>query len=331
MSKIEAIPAVERMKERTFELTNRSKSKWVKKGQENMPNPKTLNSPKNIFLPMSSRVWDEASKRWTPTQYIIGANTMYVDDRTVVGEEGKIEVVKGLRSQGYNLKEEEARSKRLNIKFDKGVLFLDRYGADSVLEEFVVTHENNEERPSKKVDPNKFRLFNFAPLRKEEKSKKRLVNIPLEVEAVNMVSKLQTKTPAGGYTYDTHMLNVLLNIFDEGVGLKDEDAAQKMEILWTMAKRDGAAFMQIVNKSFENYRMSVGKAIKFNILELNAKEAKLVIGTKKRAIVEFAGEKDNERTDKLVMHFLGSPSGINDYKEMYGQIEVDMIMANKKS
>lgn len=192
-------------------------------------------------------------------------------------------------------------------------------------------HEDNEERPNHlKRDPRKFNLFNFRPLRKEEKAIARTIDIEVEAEALEFVKKVRAKTK-DGYTYNKELISVLLKIFDEGAGLQEHEYAQKSEILFRIAKANGAAFMKIINDTFEEYRMSIAKGVKFNILSITSKEARMTIGTKTRSIVQFGEEKkEEERIEKLCMHFLGSPSGVNDYAEMHQQVEVDAIAAHKR-
>lgn len=334
MSQVADIQTIETLKKKsdtTFELVKHSNSQWVKKGQEGSNNPTRLQAPKDLFVPLQSRVWD--GSRYLETQYVIGAPTIYLNDRTIVNEKGEpvITIEKGLRSLGYNLKEELYRANNLHIRFIFGKLFLDKFGEDPTLLEFIQKHEDNEERPfNDKRDPRKMTLFVFKPLRKEAKSASRISNMDVEIEAMEYIGKLRKKVD-GGYKYNTEMIEVLLNIFEAGANLDADDMNQKMELIYRMAKHDGPTFMRVINESLDGYRMAIGKSTKFKVLTLTSKEASITVDNKKRTLLAFTSGNEAENIDKLTYYFINSKQGQNDYAELNSQVQIALIASQKES
>lgn len=314
-----------------FELVNRSNSQWVKRGTEKSPNPRHMNAPNTCLLPMRSRVSMGAGKGYRQTMYVIGANTHYMDDIQVVGLDGKMETKKGLRSQYPNLNEEYAKSVGLGIKFKFGKLDLKEYGDDPILLDFVNEHEDNTEGPFAKDrnDRRKSTQFNFKPLRLEEKSIKRLDTLDADAEALDMVKRLRKADSKGGFTYDTDRIDALLNIMDEGNGMKPGENSQKLEILVSMAKRNGAAFMDIVNSSMEEYKINIALAQGFKVLLVTSQEAKVTIGSKATEVFKFTDPKGKNNDEQLILFFM-SKKGQPHYDAMVQETETQKALELKK-
>lgn len=332
MSQVADSQTIETLKHKqdtTFELVKHSNSAWIKKGQEGSNNPSRLQSPKDLFVPMQSRVWD--GSRYLDTQYVIGAPTIYLNDRLIADGKGETVTEKGLRSLGYNLKEELYRSNNLQVRFIFGKLFLDKFGEDPTLLEFIQKHEDNEERPhNDKRDPRKMTLFTFKPLHKEAKSANRIFNMDADIEAMEYIKPLRRKVD-GGFKYNKEMIEVLLNIFDAGAGLEEGDMNQKMEIIYRMAKHDGPTFMRVINESLDGYRMAIAKATKFKVLSLTSKEASMTVDNKKRTLLTFTSGSEAENTDKLTYYFINAIQGQNDYAELNSQVQIALIASQKES
>lgn len=313
-------------REYIFELVNRSNSQWVKRGTENSQNPKHLNSPREYTLPIRSRKYLGVGKGYAATQFVSGANTIYIED--YIDDSG--EKKPGLKSQGYNLKEEYERSMGLGIKFLFGVLNLKKYGEDPLLLEFVNNHEDNIEATanSQKTgrDPRKLQMFNFKPLRQEEKAKKAISSLEDDAAALNFALELRRKEK-GEFVYNIEVIDAVCAIFEIAHAFQDGLPNQKMEAIIALAKRNGAGFMDAIKETTEDYRMAIATAMKFDVLHLTSKEAKLKIGAEITSIKALKGENQDERIKELVYYFVGTNEGVRHYNTMCGETEVNKAKA----
>lgn len=316
--------------EMVFELVNRSQSLWVRKGDERSPNPRHLNSPKSLQLPITSRKYLGSGNGYAKIQYVPGANTHFVDD--FVDGDGKI--AKGLKSQGYDLDAERARAMNMNIHFLFGKLDLRKFGEDPVLIAFVRDHENNMESTANTLpggrDPRKLQKFNFKPLKKEEKAAKAISTFDEDVEAMILVSSMRKKT-AKGYEYNTLVLDAFCSIFEIGQGLSDEDSNQKMEPLIALAKRNGSGFLKAVEEVMTDYKQTIGLALKYQVISITSKEAKIAIGDQASSR-ELVGENQDAKMKNLAYYFIGNQQGRQEYSSVCGEVELkkaEQIRASK--
>jgi hypothetical protein len=316
-------------REMIFELVNRSNSQWVKRGTEHSPNPKHLNSPREYTLPMRSRKYLGNGQGYINTQYVSGANTIYVDD--FIGADGK--KMPGLKSQGVDLKTEYERSLGLGIKFLFGVLNLKKYGEDPILLDYVNNHEDNietaahTERAGK--DPRKLQMFNFKPLRKEEKAQKAISSLEDDAAALNFVMKLRSQEK-GAFVYNLEVIDAVCAIFDITHAFEEGLPNQKMEAIIALAKRNGKGFMEAINETTEAYRMDIATAMKYEVLLVTSKEAKLKIGAEINVIKALSGDNQEERLENLAYYFIGNTTGAQQYSTMCGETEVNKAKSINK-
>lgn len=305
-----------------FELTNRSKSQWVKKGTQHSPNPRHLNAPREYTLPIRSRLYRGEGKGYAETQYVPGADTIFVDD---VKDAKGLVIQKGLRNQGYDLRQEYERATNLGIKFVFGLLDLKKYGDDPRLLEFLNNHEDNLESPTNTTkggkDPRKIQSFNFAPLRKEEKAKKAIEMLEDDAAALEFLTKLRKKKD-GEYTYNTDVINAVCHIFEIHQAYMDGAPAQKVEALIQLAKRNGAGFINAIRDTVDEYRMSIGVAQQYGVLHITSKDAKLQTATDVAVIKELSGEGRDENIEELIYFFIGDDKGKQNYSLMCGETDV---------
>lgn len=314
-----------------FELTNRSKSQWVKKGTQNSPNPRHMNAPREYALPIRSRAYRGEGKGYADTQYVLGANTIYVDD--VLDKNGTI-IQKGLRSQGYDLRAEYVRAVGLGIKFVFGLLDLKKYGDDPRLLEFINNHEDNLESDANTKkggkDPRKIQSFNFAPLRKEENAKKAIEALEDDAAALEFLTKLRKKQASGQYSYNTEVINAVCHIFEIHQAYMDGAPAQKVEALILLAKRNGAGFINAIRDTVDEYRLKIGVAQQMGVLHITSKEAKVQTGNEIISVKEFSGENKEEHLEELIYFFIGDDKGKQNYSLMCGETEIRKAEASKK-
>lgn len=320
-----------------FELVSRGNTKptTIRKDDIGKANPRGLNSPKRIDLPMTSRHHLGKNKGFIKTQYISGANTIYVDD--YVDADGNLQP--GLKKQNYDLDKERERSIGLNIHFVFGVLDLRKYGEDPNLIEFVNKHEMNAESPAgKAADRTVSRMFQFQPMRKEEKAVKKTVNFDDNLEAMTLVGTLRRKT-GDGYEWDTPRINALLNIIGgKTADLGIEDNGQKFNLILGFASTNAPEFLRTIKETLQDTHMGIAKAIQFGILTISSKEALMKIGegSAPRSIYEYpSGTTEDNRVEALAIHLLGGSSqATNDLNLLTGELEVaklnEMSTAGKK-
>lgn len=316
-----------------FEIIPRgnAKSGFMRKEDKGKSNPRYLNASRTMNLPMESRHFGGAGKGYVKTQYIFGADTIYVDDYVDADNIKQ----KGLKNQGYDLKAERERAVGMNIHFVFGQLDLRKYGADDVLVDFVNKHEMNAESPAgKNPNPIVNRMFQFRPLRKEEKAVKRTADFEDVYDAMSIVRKLRTKTK-DGFDWDEPQIDAILNILggktaDLGIGT----TAQKFEMILAYATKDGAEFLNTINESLKETKLTIGKAITLDILKVTSKGAELKVGegAEWRKIYEFAGAlKEEQRIETLAIYLLGgNENSTNDFNLMFGEVEVAKLKDVKK-
>lgn len=350
---IERSPAIDRFIHNTFQVCNTKQSSWTMEGTgEGTGIPAQHMHTSNImFLEIMSRLYLGKDKGYMPTQYVPGASTHYVQDywedtkgvpvfeklTPEQGKEKKYTFHPGLLAiyGKEGLREQEGIAKRMGICFEKGRLNLAKYGDDPVLRAFVMEHEQNKMAPNsaENKDPRRLKLFMFEPLIKENKAAKEKVVETWDesVEAIKFVDKLRTKTDKG-YIYNEDSMDAILTILQDGIGLGKDEPIQKFKLIANKAKADGATFMKLVNGIMDEYRSSIGVAAQLNVLEYGATESKITVDAKKRVVATYKADTSKEDIiDTLVLYFLGTAKGKNDYKDLRRATESAKIAAlNKK-
>ncbi len=290
-----------------------------------MPNPRRLDNPEFVALPVTSRYYRGKGNGYANTQYVPGANTIFIDD--YVDADGKL--CKGLKNQGYDMNEERRKAYACDITY---VANQWKYSEDVQLIEYVNTHEGNvESTAGQSRDRTVTRLFTFAPLRKEEDAKKRVSKQSPEDEltALEMVVKLRTKT-SEGYIYDIDQMNALISMLEVGGGLGEGNPAQKFEIILKCAKSGGASFVKIIEDETSKVRMNIAKAAQYNIIKITSKGAEISEGDKFRKMLEYKGApEENHRIHALSLYLLGTPAGLNDYNTIISAIEIAQLKEMK--
>lgn len=282
-------------------------------------NPVHLNSNRLFPLPMTSRRYLGDGLGFVNTQYVRGANTIYVDD--YVDEKGTLR--KGLKSQGFNLDKERENAMKLNVGFKFGIMDLKKFGGDPLLVEFVNTHESNIESAAGQV---KFstvtRIIRFQPMRAEEKAAAKNVNFEDKMEGMDIVRSLRKKAKDNTYKYDEDKINAIITILGITNKLAGNEWAQKFDVILRFAETDPAEFASIVLDGLQSVEMMIAKAISNEILSMSIREAKLKVGTEPaREIYKFNKEtKENERIMHLAYFLLGDPSAKGDYLTIKSEV-----------
>jgi len=314
-----------------FEMISRSTSGFIRKDDVGKVNPRKMNSAKRFDLPVTSRHHIGKGKGYIKTQYVPGADTIYVDD--YVDADGKIQ--SGLKKQGINLELERERAIQMNIHFKFGILDLRQYGEDPMLVEFVNKHEMNAESAAgKNPDRTVSRMFQFQPMRKEEKAAKRTVGFEEQYEAMSIIKALRTKT-AAGFEYDVAQVDAIINVLGlKTADLGDSDTAQKFEIILKAASQDGIEFLKIVNDALNSTRLTIAKALGMGIVKISSKGADIKAGegAQTREVLKFKnGMDESARMQALAIHLLGgSPQAQNDLNTIISEVEIGEISALSK-
>ncbi len=333
-----------------FKLAREGSSAFVKDGTEHSGKPISLKHGKFMALPMQSKLYLGTGKGYLKTQYIIGAPTHYIEDyyedkdgnfvfdrlTPDAAKEAGYNFRPGLISLGYDekrLNDERRAANELGIGFEFGIMELKKYGDDPILLRFVQEHLFNLKAPNAEnnKDPKMLRLFMFEPLIKEAVASKdkAVENFDADKEAMDYVDKLRTKT-AKGVEYDESMMDMILNILNDGHGLSKGDINQKFAIIVRAQKADGKTFMDLINSVTGEYKTEIIKAIQLKVIELKAKEVLMLTGTKKSTIYTLTkGDTKDESIDELVKFFIASEAGQGIYPEMVRQTEIAKIAALK--
>lgn len=254
---LEKYPGLEKYVANTFEIVRRGKSGFVKDGtggDTGVP-AQHMSTSQFMMLEPISRLYLGKGKGYMPTQYVIGAPTIYQNDYfedkdgalvtdRVSAEEAKkkgYQFRPGLKSLGYDLKEEYARTMSLEIGFKFGQLDVRTFGDDPMLLRFIMEHEQNEAAPnaSDNKDPKRLKLFQFRPSIPELKAAKAKIveNFDADLEALTLVQKARTKNTDGSYSYNEPLLNTYLAILEDGRRLMEGEVIQKFETVatWTLS------------------------------------------------------------------------------------------------
>lgn len=329
----------------TFMLVGKGTSNFVKDGtggDTGVPAQK-LTHGKAMMLPVQSRLFQGAGNGYRATQYVIGASTIYVEDY-YEDTEGNLVLTPetpesakskgynyrpGLKSQGYNMREEYARSMQLGICFEFGRMELSKFGDNPTLLRFVMEHEQNVEAPRAKdnKDRTRLHLFDFKPLVPEADAAKSdvIANFDEDFEAMKLVQALREQKN-NAFVYNEAKMDAILSVLSEGVGLSKGDVVQKFKIIAGYAKRSGATFLSLVTAAFNEYKIAIGKAETLKVLSFSGKEAKLKDGTAMKSVFTFSKPDSKENSiEELIFHFMGSEEGRATYMEMKRQIDLAVM------
>ena len=328
---------------KAFRLCRTGKSGFKKDGTgENGVPAEYLTTGKTLMIEPISRLFLGAGNGYMPTQYVIDANTHYVNDyyedsngnlvvdRNISKDEAKdkgYQFRPGLKSQGFDLKEEFRRSMELGLSFEGGTLNAGKYGDNPTLLRFLMEHEQNIAAPRSKEnrDPKRLKLFTFEPLLKEKDAAKSkpVENFDADLEAINFVASLREKK-GDSYEYNEPKLNALLWMLDEGKHLQPGEVIQKFQIVSRMAKNNGALFMEIVNGTMSDYRIAIGVAEELSVITVGAEGAKMVKNEKETTIYSFkkVSASKEDCINELTIYFITQDIGRVDYNEMKRQVEV---------
>lgn len=343
MSLISEDRVLEHKKITTFVLVNRSDSDWTLRSTLNTPNPIHLNAPKTKNLTMTSMYCFGKEEGYAEIMYLEGSPTIFVNDVFVdkdgayhpttdhqKAEKDGWKLKKGIRTL-YTLDEKGLAQKRKIavqklIRFDFGILSLDKYGGDPTLLEYVNCHEDNINAPNAKFNTrNSNKMWAFASLQEEKKAAKKLDTLDSEADALMYVASLRTKVKEGGYTYDQANINKIdatLRILDMKLGFQDGDNSQKHLAIRGVAAGNPVQFMEIINSEFDDMRMAIAKGIELKVLEMPSKTDKVVrmiTGEKddkkvKRDLITVSGDNSEDRIMELSIHFM-IDKGITDYRD----------------
>ena len=340
-NKIERSANLDSFMATTFVVSRKGKSGFKKEGTgENGVAPEYLTTGKTLFVEPISRLYMGKGNGYMPTQYVIGAATTYVNDyfedkdgnlvpesltiSKAAAEKAGYSFRPGLKSQGFDLKEEYARSVTEGICFNFGQLSLNPN--DTILIKFINEHEQNKASAgwADNKDPKRLNLFTFEPLIPEQKAakSKSVTNFDADVEALTLVQKLRVQG-VNGFSYKEESLDAILNILGDGKGLAAGEVIQKFDIVAKYAKRDGAAFLDLVNSAYSEYKLSIGTAETLKVLKMTATEAILTEGTKNTAIFTFKkGAQKEDLLEELATFFLSGDRGQSIHADMMRCIEL---------
>lgn len=281
-------------------------------------NPVYLNSSRFYALSLTSRRYLGDGMGYVNTQYVSGANTIYVDD--YLDMDGKPRL--GLKSQGYNLDKVREQTMNLNIGFKFGLLNVAEYGNDPMLLEFLATHEANSESEAGK-NARKSRmvvtLITFKPLVAEAAASKRTMKFEETLEGMNLLGSLRTKKSDGSFVYNTAKMNAIYSIFDLPTKITANEPAQRFDEIMKICMANPEQFAEIVNDATKEIEILLGRAHAGGVLVLTAKTAMFKFDEKtNQEILKFGpGVEKEQQITELAYHLLGDPS----LKAVYNSIK----------
>jgi hypothetical protein len=304
-----------------YELSRRNKSLWRPnekewRKQKHNHQPKDINAPLLMALSLRSRCLAGPKKGNVEIMYIPNAPTIYVGD--YIDTEGNLQP--GLKKLYSDLQTEQyRRATKEGIAFVDGFLFLENHGGinNRNLLEFCYHHALHESNPNFKRTKDLNPQLLYKPFLPEKKAAFSLDKFDKETAAIALLASVRDKK--GNFLPDK--LNALCGIFGVGGGLGPDDNNQKFELLIPRMKGNPVSFLQEYEDATEEHSMTIRMAQKYGLLALTAKDAKLMLPTDSRSILEFKGEKENEREDAVIFYFLGAPNGKRDYSLLCGEIE----------
>ena len=336
-------PGLEKFIATQFEIVRKGKSSWVKDGTggETGQPAQFMNTSKTMMLEPISRLYLGKGKGYLRTQYVVGAPTHYIEDY-YEDKDGKLildrvtpEVAKqkgyqfrpGLKTLGYDLKEEYARSMNLDLCFKFGQMDAREYGDDPILLRFLMEHEQNNVAPraAENKDPKRLKLFQFTPSIPELKASKSktVENFDDDFAAMELVKETREKT-ANGYTYKEPMLDAILAILEDGAMLKQGEVHQKFELINRWARKDGGEFIRIVNGTFEDLNTEISIAEKLKVLTFTGTAVKFKDNGGK-LILDLKTTSKEDQVKELSIYFIGQETGQKDYSEMIRLTELAKI------
>lgn len=272
-------------------------------------NPVHLNSSRFMALNMTSRRYLGEGLGYEDTQYVPGADTIYVND--YLDMDGKPRL--GLRSQGYDLNKMREQAMKLNIGFKHGLLNLNEFGGDPALLEFLATHESNSESEAgKNAVRNRqvVRLVTFRPLRAEANAAKRTQRFEEAFAGMEILASLRTKKADDTFVYNTAKMNAVYSILDLPQKITASEPSQRFEEIMRICMQNPEEFAEIVNDSIKDTEIMLGKAIAAGALTLTAKSATFKYDEKtSEDIMKFgAGVEKERQITELAYHLLGDPA-----------------------
>lgn len=346
MSVIEVNPELISKATRSFRLCRKGKSGFKKDGTgENGIPPEYLSSGKFMFLEPISRLYLGDGNGFMPTQYVIGAPTIYRNDyyldskgelvlerniSKATAEAKGYESKLGLINLGYNLEAEYRRSMETPICFDGGILNLP--SDDPMLLKFVMEHEQNTAAPraDKNKDPKRLRLFNFEPLLKEKDAAKSkpVENFDASFEAMKLVDALREKKGNGTYAYNETKLDAYLAILDEGQHINPGEVVQKFQVVTNFMLKNGPAFLEVITSATNDYLVAVASAEELGVLTVGAEDVKLNGGEKPKSIFALSNPASKtELIEGFILHLISARDGKLNFNEILRLTEKAKIEA----
>lgn len=327
--------SLEEIKSKTFELVDQRNSGFQLKGTENTQNPICLRSSKLNLITVTSEMCLGKGKgyakiQWVPNAPVIHVEDMYVDPKGGLHSKAEKkqegwEESKGLKSLGYNLEREMAVAKEIKVGFQFGLLNAGNYGDDPSLIHYLMNHHCNVDRPNAEHDKKDHAgLFKFRCVQQDKKAEEQLEDIDSELSASEYVSSLRTKK-ADKFVYSAinkAKIDATLRMLDINPGCHPEEYATKHFMIKQYADANPAQFMSFIEDTLGQYKVEIGKAISYKVLEMDKKGKEAVIFTEdankqrsKKTIYTFESSDTDGQIEELTMHFIND-SGIIDYKNM---------------
>ncbi len=343
----EQFPGLDKFIATQFEIVRKGKSSWVKDGTggDTGQPAQYMNTNKTMMLEPISRLFLGKGKGYLRTQYVVGAPTHYIEDYyedkngklvldRVTPEQAKKEGYQfrpGLKTLGYDLREEYARSMNLDLCFKSGMMDAREYGDDPILLRFLMEHEQNDAAPraNENRDPKRLKLFQFRPAIAEMKASKSktVENFDDDFAAMELVKGTREKT-ANGYSYNEPLLDAILAILEDGATLKGGEVNQKFELITRWARKDGPEFVRIVNGTFEDLATEIDLAEKFKVIAFTGNSVKFTDNGGAN-ILELKTTSKADQVKELSIYFIGQDLGQKAYSEVIRLTELAKIAALK--
>lgn len=301
-----------------------NKGSFTKDGTKNSANPITINSPRKFILLPTSKHFLGVGHGYAMTQYIPNANTIFVDD--YFDKQGNSQ--KGLKSQGYDLKE-EARMFKINgtpISFNgAGILDLRKHDNDPALVAFINSHEMNVESPAgKQKSLTVVSTHKFRPLKKEEKAQKVVASFDDKMEVYDMIRSLRTKKGDSSFAYNELEINAYLRTLGVIVETRfgPGENAQKYTHLLEIAEKAPKEFKDVVERGLIEVEEVVAKANAFEMAAITGVSIIVKLDGQSREIHKFTEKVPAEKLMReAAIAMISSSNMYNEYIRLKNEVE----------
>lgn len=308
-------------KDLIFEVAYRQDSSMIKTevGGTRLNKEVAINTSKSRSIPFTSRMVINADGQAVQTQWIPGANTIFVNDYLL--EDGS--KMPGLRSLGYDLKEELRKVSAKPLLFDAtGYLYAETYSPDPMLGYFLQTHDYNQDAPFKSKAGGVISFLMFKQVKREVKNQKTLERIVAKGDIMKEIYSLYETTPSG-IVYNTTKINAIAALL--GISGQLAEPSDRYNAIVQIGEGNTGNYKTLVEGGLNELKLDLGKAVMHKVLSVGKDNVKMVTEGKPVVILTFKEGEDG--LTELCYHILGNDGGkklLSTINDMTYKVQLDM-------